>query len=156
VKGGPWGQGLLKISVLDALKAAGATTVYREKVSGVRADRPQLAKLMAEVRCIDPIVTEGLPSCVDKAPLVIIASSGLGWAGKGSLRRYQFAQAKRSAAMAIQWPMPSPAPRRDRRRSPAGAAPSRANGELVKTPPAGLPTDYTPVEGIKEIAEAEK
>jgi len=37
-----------------------------------------------------------------------------------------------------------------------GAAPSRANGELVKTPPAGLPTDYTPVEGIKEIAEAEK
>src|SRR5271167_2496 len=36
-----------------------------------------------------------------------------------------------------------------------GAAP-RANGELVKTPPAGLPTDYTPVESIKEIAEAEK
>src|SRR5260370_4039934 len=35
---------------LEALKAAGATTVYREKVSGVRADRPQLAKLMAALK----------------------------------------------------------------------------------------------------------
>jgi hypothetical protein len=32
---------------LEALKAAGATTIYRENISGTRADRPQLAKLMA-------------------------------------------------------------------------------------------------------------
>ena len=31
---------------LETLKAAGATTIYREKISGVRADRPQLARLM--------------------------------------------------------------------------------------------------------------
>ena len=29
---------------IDALKAASAGTIYREKVSGARADRPQLAK----------------------------------------------------------------------------------------------------------------
>jgi hypothetical protein len=35
---------------LDALRKAGAKTVYREKISGVRADRPQLKKLMASLR----------------------------------------------------------------------------------------------------------
>jgi DNA invertase Pin-like site-specific DNA recombinase len=34
---------------LEALNKAGAITVYREKISGVRADRPQLAKLMASL-----------------------------------------------------------------------------------------------------------
>jgi DNA invertase Pin-like site-specific DNA recombinase len=34
---------------LEALKAAGAATIYREKASGVRTDRSQLAKLMAQI-----------------------------------------------------------------------------------------------------------
>src|SRR5260370_28328263 len=35
---------------LETLTAAGATTIYREKISGARADRPQLAKLMAALK----------------------------------------------------------------------------------------------------------
>ena len=38
---------------IEALKAAGATTIYREKISGVRANRPQLAKLMAALKPIE-------------------------------------------------------------------------------------------------------
>ena len=45
---------------LEALKAAGATTVYREKVSGARADRPQLAKLMASLKPGDVVVVTKL------------------------------------------------------------------------------------------------
>lgn len=45
---------------LEALKAAGASTVYREKVSGVRADRPQLAKLMASLKPGDIVVVTKL------------------------------------------------------------------------------------------------
>jgi len=45
---------------VEALKAAGATTIYREKVSGVRADRPQLAKLMAALDAGDILVVTKL------------------------------------------------------------------------------------------------
>ena len=45
---------------LDALKAAGASTIYREKVSGARADRPQLAKLMAGLRAGDILIVTKL------------------------------------------------------------------------------------------------
>src|SRR5262249_46035561 len=45
---------------IEALKAAGATTIYREKISGVRADRPQLAKLMAALKPGDVVLVTKL------------------------------------------------------------------------------------------------
>jgi DNA invertase Pin-like site-specific DNA recombinase len=45
---------------LEALKAAGAETVYREKISGARADRPQLAKLMASLKAGDVVLVTKL------------------------------------------------------------------------------------------------
>jgi DNA invertase Pin-like site-specific DNA recombinase len=45
---------------LEALKAAGANPVYRENVSGVRADRPHLAKLMASLQAGDVVVVTKL------------------------------------------------------------------------------------------------
>ena len=45
---------------LEALKAAGAETLYREKICGVRAHRPQLAKLMASLKAGDVVLVTKL------------------------------------------------------------------------------------------------
>jgi DNA invertase Pin-like site-specific DNA recombinase len=45
---------------IAALKAAGATKIYQERVSGVRADRPQLAKLMASLQAGDIVIVTKL------------------------------------------------------------------------------------------------
>ena len=45
---------------VDALKAAGAAAIYREKVSGVRANRPELAKLMAKLMPGDMVIVSKL------------------------------------------------------------------------------------------------
>ena len=45
---------------IEALKTAGATTIYREKVSGIRADRPQLGKLMTQIGPGDIVVVTKL------------------------------------------------------------------------------------------------
>src|SRR5215475_2038210 len=45
---------------IEALKAAGATMIYREKISGVRADRPQLTKLMAALKPNDVVLVTKL------------------------------------------------------------------------------------------------
>ena len=45
---------------LEQLTAAGATTIYKEKISGARADRPQLAKLMAALKAGDTVIVSKL------------------------------------------------------------------------------------------------
>jgi len=53
-------QGQDLTAQIDALKAAGASTIYREKISGVRADRPQLAKLMKALKAGDVVLVTKL------------------------------------------------------------------------------------------------
>ena len=45
---------------LEVLKKAGAKTVYREKVSGARAGRPQLARLMLSLKQGDVVLVTKL------------------------------------------------------------------------------------------------
>jgi DNA invertase Pin-like site-specific DNA recombinase len=45
---------------LEALKAAGADLVFKEKISGARADRRQLAKLMASLKAGDVVLVTKL------------------------------------------------------------------------------------------------
>ncbi|WP_128945144.1 recombinase family protein [Bradyrhizobium zhanjiangense] len=45
---------------IGALTTAGATTIFKEKISGARADRPQLAKLMASLKAGDVVVVTKL------------------------------------------------------------------------------------------------
>jgi DNA invertase Pin-like site-specific DNA recombinase len=45
---------------LETLKAAGAETIFKEKISGARADRPQLAKLMASLKAGDVVLVTKL------------------------------------------------------------------------------------------------
>jgi DNA invertase Pin-like site-specific DNA recombinase len=45
---------------IEALKAAGATKIFQEKVSSVRAIRPQLAKLMDSLRPGDELIVTKL------------------------------------------------------------------------------------------------
>jgi DNA invertase Pin-like site-specific DNA recombinase len=45
---------------IEALKAAGATTIYRQKISGTRADRPQLARLMKALKAGDVVTVTKL------------------------------------------------------------------------------------------------
>ena len=45
---------------VDALRAAGAEAIYPEKVSGVKAERPELAKLMKALEPGDTVVVTKL------------------------------------------------------------------------------------------------
>ena len=45
---------------LAALKKAGATTIFKEKISGVRADRPQLARMVATLKRGDLVIVTRL------------------------------------------------------------------------------------------------
>jgi DNA invertase Pin-like site-specific DNA recombinase len=54
------GEDLNESGQFEAVKAAGAAKILKEKISGVRADRPQLAKLMHSLLLGDIVVVTKL------------------------------------------------------------------------------------------------
>ena len=66
---------------LEALKAAGAETIYREKVSGARADRPQLAKLMASLKRGDVVLVTKLDRLGRSTRELLVLIERIGKAG---------------------------------------------------------------------------
>jgi DNA invertase Pin-like site-specific DNA recombinase len=66
---------------LEALKAAGAATIYREKISGARADRPQLAKLMASLKAGDVVTVTKLDRLGRSTRELLDLIDGIGKAG---------------------------------------------------------------------------
>jgi DNA invertase Pin-like site-specific DNA recombinase len=62
-------------SQLAQLKAAGCTRVFREKVSGATADRPQLRKSMAAVSHGDVVIISAVDRLSrDTTDLLVIAT----------------------------------------------------------------------------------
>jgi DNA invertase Pin-like site-specific DNA recombinase len=53
-------QGQSLDSQIDTVRNAGAVKIFKEQISGVRADRPQLAKLMASLRKGDVVLVTKL------------------------------------------------------------------------------------------------
>ena len=66
---------------LEALKAAGAETIYREKISGAPADRPQLAKLMASLKEGDVVLVTKLDRLGRSTRELLDLIEGIGKAG---------------------------------------------------------------------------
>ena len=66
---------------IEALKASGATTIYREKVSSVRAVRPQLAKLMAALKLGDVVMVTKLDRLGRSTRELLDLIEGIGKAG---------------------------------------------------------------------------
>src|SRR5260370_18948534 len=61
-------------SQLDQLRAAGCERVFREKIAGATADRPQLKKLMAALTHGDVVVIPAVdPLSCDTTHLLVIA-----------------------------------------------------------------------------------
>ena len=94
---------------LAALKAAGAHTIYREKISGIRADRPQLAKLMAGLGAGDVVVVTKLDR-LGSHPGIAHLINRIGKAGVSSVAwatRYGTLEVRKVDCCRRCWP-PSP------------------------------------------------
>jgi DNA invertase Pin-like site-specific DNA recombinase len=70
-------------SQLAQLKAAGCEKVFREKITGMTADRPQLRKLMAALAQDDIVITPAVDRLSRDATDLLVIASDMQRAGAG-------------------------------------------------------------------------
>src|SRR5216684_3659875 len=86
---------------VEALSAAGASKLFKEKISGARADRPQLARLMSALREGDTVMVTKLDRLgrstrelldlierIDKAGAAFKSLGNPGWDTSTSMGRF--------------------------------------------------------------------
>src|SRR5580658_7851081 len=73
-------------SQLAQLKAAGCTRIFREKISGATADRPQLCKLMAAVTHGDVVIIPAVDRLSRDTTDLLVIARDLQKAGAGCAR----------------------------------------------------------------------
>ena len=71
---------------LTQLKAAGCETVFREKITGTTADRPQLKKLMATLAPGDVVITPAVDRLSRDATDLLVIARDMQRAGRACVR----------------------------------------------------------------------
>src|SRR5246127_4925795 len=141
----------------EALTAAGAKPIYKEKISGVRADRPQLAKLMASRQAGDVVLVTKLDRLGRSTRELLDLIERIGKAGAAfrSLRDPLFDTTGAQGRLLVTMLAAIAEFERELIRERTGAGRERAMAEGVKFGRKRKLSDYQRAEAVKRRAAGE-